>query len=108
MSRAERRAYQRMNKNQDRYAMPVPPAQRARLDKMRARRAEARANRDRSVSPRYLAMMLAGALLVGLIGRSVQWSNGIAAALLTGAVVAVVWIALAVALRLLQRRSAAG
>jgi hypothetical protein len=53
-------------------------------------------------------MMRAGALLVGLIGLSVQWSNGIAAALLTGAVVAVVWIALAVALRLLQRRSAAG
>ncbi len=88
--------------------MPVPPAQRARLEKMRARRAEARAKRDLSFSLRYLAMMLAGALLVGLIGLSLQWSNGIAPALLTGAVVAIVWIALAVALRLLQRRSAAG
>lgn len=87
--------------------MPVPPAQRARLEKMRARRAEARAKRDLSFSLRYLAMMLAGALLVGLIGLSLQWSNGIAPALLTGAVVAIVWIALAVALRLLQRRSAA-
>lgn len=88
--------------------MPVPPAQRARLEKMRARRAEALAKRDLSFSLRYLAMMLAGALLVGLIGLSLQWSNGIAPALLTGAVVAIVWIALAVALRLLQRRSAAG
>ena len=106
MSRAERRAYQRMNKNQDRYAMPVPPAQRARMEKMRARRAETRANRDLSFTPRYILMSLAGAFVVGLIALSLQWSNGPLQAVVVGVVVAVVWIVLAVALRLMQRRGA--
>lgn len=108
MSRAERRAYQRMNKNQDRYALPVPPAQRARLEKVKARRAEARAKRDLSFSPRYVGLTLAGAFLVGLLALSLQWANGPVPALLAGLVVAIVWILLAVGLRLMQRRSAAG
>jgi uncharacterized Tic20 family protein len=107
MSRAERRAYERMNKNQDKYALPVAPGQRARMEKVRARRAEARATRDLSFTPRYLLMSLVGAFLVGLIAFSLQWSKGPAAAAITGIVVGLIWVALAVALRLLQRRSAA-
>lgn len=107
MSRAERRAYQRMNKNQDKYALPVAPAQRVRMEKVRARRAEARANRDLSFTPRYILISVVGALLVGLMAFSLEWSNGPLAASVVGVIVALVWVALAVGLRLMQRRSAA-
>ncbi len=106
MSRAERRAYERMNKNQDRYALPVAPGQRVRMERMKAKRAAARAERDLSFTPRYIAMSVVGALLVGLIAFSLQWSNGPMAASIAGILVALVWIGLAVALRLLQQRSA--
>ncbi|HEX5396008.1 MAG TPA: hypothetical protein VFX74_02845 [Candidatus Limnocylindria bacterium] len=106
MSRAERRAYQRMNKNQDRYALPVAPGQRARMEKVRAKRAEARATRDLSFTPRYILLALAGAFLVGLIAFSLQWSNGPMPAVIAGVVVALIWIGLAVGWRLMQRRSA--
>src|SRR3989304_1588862 len=44
MSREERRAYQRMSKKQDPYALPGNPAVRARQEKLRARRAQAARN----------------------------------------------------------------
>lgn len=107
MSRAERRAYQRMNKNQDRYSLPVAPGQRARMEKVRAKRAEARATRDLSFTPRYILLTLVTAFLVGLAAFSLQWSNGPTAAAIVGAIVALAWVGLAVGLRLMQRRSAA-
>ncbi len=106
MSRAERRAYQRMNKNQDKYALPVAAGQRARMEKVRAKRAEARATRDLSFTRRYILLTLVTAFLVGLIAFSLQWSNGPMSAAIVGAVVALIWTALAVGLRLMQRRSA--
>lgn len=108
MSRAERRAYQRLNKNRDPYSLPVPPAQRARLEKVRARRAAAREQRDLSFSPRYLAISTAIAFLVALGAFSLQWSNGPGVASIAGAIVFVIVLGGALGLRLLQRRSAAG
>ena len=96
-----------MNKNQDRYALPVAPGQRARLEKVRAKRAEARARRDLSFTPRYLVVTLGIAFLVGLLAFSLQWSHGPIGATIAGVVVAIIWIALSVGLRLWQRRSAA-
>lgn len=107
MSRAERRAYQRLNKNRDPYAVPVPPAQRARLEKARARRAAAREERDLSFTPRYLGISAALAFLLALGAFSVQWSNGPTAASIAGAVVFVIVLGVALGLRLLQRRAAA-
>ncbi len=104
MSRAERRAYQRMNKNQDRYALPSTGA----ADRARAQRAKRRGSgpRDLSFSARYLTRSLVAALLAGLLFFSVQWSNGPVPALVAGLVAAAVVLAVAVAVRLLQRRSA--
>ena len=108
MSRAERRAYQRLNKNRDPYSVPVPPAQRARLEKARARRAAAREQRDLSFSTRYLGISVAIAFLIALGAFSLQWSNGPSVAWIVGAVVFVIVLGVALGLHLLQRRSAAG
>ncbi len=106
MSRAERRAYQRMTKNQDRYAMPANPALKARQEKQRARRAAQRESRDLSFYARYVGRSLIAALLLALLVFSLQWSNGIGPSLIAGAVAFVVVVALAVGMRFLQRRAA--
>jgi hypothetical protein len=107
MSRAERRAYQRMNKNQDRYALPTNPALRARMEKQKARREAARANRSVDFTPRYLMRSLVLAFLVGLFAFSLQWSSGPSAAFLAGGLALAVVMGLAVVIRILQKRAAA-
>jgi hypothetical protein len=107
MSRAERRAYQRMNKNQDRYALPNNPALRARMEKQKARREAARANRSVDFTPGYILRSLIAALLVGLFAFSLQWSNGPSAAFLAGGLALAGVIGLAVVIRILQKRAAA-
>lgn len=107
MSRAERRAYQRMNKNRDPYAMPVAPGQKARIERVRARREQRRGDPFVFATRRFLALALGGALVAGLATFSVAWPNGMPLALYLGIAAAAVWGALAVGLRLAQRRAAA-
>ena len=107
MSRAERRAYQRMNKNRDPYAMPVAPAQKARFERVRARREQKRGEAFAFVTRRFLVLALGGALLAGLTGFSVSWPSGMPAALYVGLAAAAVWVAFALSFRLAQRRAAA-
>jgi hypothetical protein len=107
MSRAERRAYQKLNKNRDPYALPVAPGQKARLDRVRARREQKRASGFVFVSRRFLAWALGGALVAGLAAFSIAWPNGMPTALYVGLAGAAGWGMLATGLRLAQRRAAA-
>lgn len=107
MSRAERRAYQRMNKNRDPYAMPVAPAQKARIERVRARRQQSRGGAFEFASRRFLLTLFGGGLLAGLVGFSVAWPNGMPTALYVGLAAAAVWGAVVFGLRLVQRRAAA-
>jgi len=107
MSRAERRAYQRMNKNRDPYAMPVAPAQRARIERVRARREQSRGAAFVFATRRFLVLAFGGALLAGLVGFSIAWPNGMPLALYLGVAAAAAWGALAFGLRLAQGRAAA-
>jgi hypothetical protein len=106
MSRAERRAYKRLTKNQDPYALPAA-AQRGRGARQRSRRSQRPDGEFRFVTPRFLVWALGGAAVAGLLGLSVAWPNGMPAAAYVGLIVAVVWLALAVLVRFAQRRMAA-
>lgn len=108
MSRAERRAYQRMTRNQD--PMAPPPAARAareRQARQRQRRAATAAREPtRLFTGRALAWTLGGAGLTGLFAFSIAWPNGPLPALLVGIGVALVWAAAVTAFLVLRRRSA--
>jgi hypothetical protein len=106
MSRAERRAYQRLNKNRDPYALPAAPAQKARMERVKARR-EQRSSSFSFVTLRFLAWALGGAAVAGVVSFSIAWPNGMPMALYVGLAVALAWGLLAVGLRLAQRRAAA-
>lgn len=107
MSRAERRAYQRLNKNRDPYATPVAPAQRARLERVQARRDLKRSAGFSFVTPRFLALAAGGSVVAGLIAFSIAWPNGMPLALYVGLAAMATWGMLAIGLRLAQRRAAA-
>lgn len=107
MSRAERRAYERMTKNQDRYALPVSPASKRRAEKVAQQRAARPARPAGEFSSRYLLVVLLGAGIAGLLALSVAWPSGMPFALYVGSAAAATWVALTVGLRLLQRRVAA-
>jgi len=107
MSREERRAYQRLAKKQDPYALPSNPAARARQEKIRARRAARPAPRTRAgLTTRALAWIFGGGLVAGLIAFSVAWPNGMPMAAYIGLAAAAAWIAVAFGLRMLVRRPA--
>jgi len=106
MSRAERRAYQRLNKNRDPYALPVAPAQKTRMERIKARR-DLRSASFSFVTLRFLAWALGGAGVAGVVAFSIAWPNGMPMALYMGLAVALAWGLLAVGLRLAQRRAAA-
>lgn len=104
MSRAERRQYQRMTKNQDPYASPSgakgrrPPRRRGSSEP-----------RDWSFTRGFWLKSIGIAAVVGLIGLSVTWPGGAERALLVGAGTGVAAFVLLVAVRVfLQRRSTAG
>lgn len=105
MSREERRAYQRMMKNQER-GPALPPAARARAERVAARRARLRPG-DRSAwfGLAFWVRSVAIGAVLGLIGFSLQWPQ-MPFALYVGLAVAVVTVALLVGFRLLQRRAA--
>jgi hypothetical protein len=107
MSRAERRAYKRLTKSQDPYALPGGASAAARTRGARPRR---RRNGEPGpfvfLSGRFLAWAIGGALVIALIGFSMAWPSGMPGALFVGLAAAAGWIVLAVGFRFLQRRLA--
>jgi hypothetical protein len=107
MSRAERRAYKRMTKNQDPYAPPAGSGSGA-----RARAQTRRPRRPRNpgefnfLSGRFIAWLVGGAVVAGLLGFSVTWPSGMPGALYAGVAATAGWIVLAIAFRFLQGRLA--
>jgi hypothetical protein len=104
MSRAERRQYQRMVKNQDPYASPSggrgrrPPRRRGSSEP-----------RDWSFTRGFWLKSIGIAVVAGLIGLSVTWPGGAEGALAIGAATGVAaFVLLVVARAFLQRRTAAG
>jgi uncharacterized membrane protein len=102
MSRAERRAYKRLTRSQDPYALPAA-AQRGRAARPRPARPPRREGDFQFITGRFLVWALGGAAVVGLIGLSVSWPN-MPFALYVGMVMAAAWLVLAWVVRLVQRR----
>lgn len=110
MSREERRAYQRMTKKQDPYALPSSGPARARqqqLERRKARRAATSSAPPGAISRRFLVWALGGAAVSGLIAFSLAWPSGMPFAGYAGAGVAVAWVVAAFGLRVLVGRSPA-
>ena len=103
MSREERRAYKRMTKNQNPYALPARAAGRV-AERRRARRA-APSGPFTFVTGRFLAWLIGGAAVAGLLGFSIAWP-ALPMAVYAGLGAAVAWGLLSVGVRLLQRRMA--
>ena len=104
MSRAERRAYKRLTKNQDPYSLPAV-AQRGRAARPRPPRQPRAPGEFQFVTGRFLVWALGGAAVAGLVGLSVTWPN-MPFALYVGLAVAAAWLALSWIVRLAQRRAA--
>ena len=108
MSREERRAYQKMNRNRDPLAPPPLPRQtQTRIERARQRRSARRGpgGAELGWGGRWRLITLAGALVLGLLGLSVSWPSGMPFALWVGAAAAVAWVAIMVLVRLGQRRA---
>jgi hypothetical protein len=107
MSREERRAYQRMTKKQDPYALPASGAARARQQQLERRKARrpATPTAPGAISRRFLAWALGGAVVAGLLAFSLAWPNGMPSAGYVGAGVAIGWIVIAFGARALLRRN---
>lgn len=109
MSREERRAYQRLTRKQDPYALPTSGPARAKLqrqERLKARRAATSKTPPGAISRRFLAWALGGAAAAGLIAFSLAWPNGMPFAGYVGAGVAAVWIVAAFGLRAFAGRAA--
>ena len=109
MSREERRAYQRMTKKQDPYALPATGPARARIDRqerIKARRAATATAPRGGISRRFLLWAIGGAAVVGLIAFSLAWPSGMPFAGYVGAGVAVGWVVAAFGVRALTGRTA--
>ena len=107
MSREERRQYQRMMRNAER-GPALPPAARARQERVRSRRSQQRAERSYEFTTRFWVGAIAVAAVVGLLGLSVQWGEGMPWAGYVGLGVGLVALAVQVGIRLLQRRARSG
>jgi anti-sigma factor RsiW len=109
MSREERRAYQRMAKKQDPYALPTSGPARARqqqLERRKARRAATASAPPGAISRRFLAWALGGGAGAGLIAFSLAWPSGMPFAAYVGVGVALGWVVVAFGVRALTGRSA--
>lgn len=109
MSREERRAYQRMTKKQDPYALPATGAAKARqqqLERRKARRAASPSAPPGAISRRFLLAALGGAAVAGLLGFSLAWPS-MPLAGYVGAGVAIAWVVAAFGLRALAGRNPA-
>lgn len=111
MSREERRAYQRMTKKQDPYALPAnSAAARARIqrqERIKARRAATSATPQTGLSRRFLLWTLGGAAALGLIAFSLAWPSGMPFAAYVGLGIAAAWIVAGFGVRALAGRAAA-
>ena len=105
MSRAERRAYKRMTKTQDPYAMAAQSASRGRPAK--AARRPKPAGPFTFWSRRFLTWLVGGAFAAGLLAFSMAWPNGLPTALWAGLAGAAAWAGVITSLRFLQSRMAA-
>jgi hypothetical protein len=109
MSREERRAYQRMTKKQDPYALPATGAARARMERqqrLKARRAATAASAPGGLTRRFLWWTFGGAAGIGLIAFSLAWPNMPLAAYV-GLGVGAAWLAAGFGLRAMARRATA-
>ncbi len=104
MSRAERRAYKRLTKNQDPYSLP-PAAQRGRGTRPRRERRPGESGDFQFVTGRFLALAVGGAAMAGLLALSMTWPD-MPFSLYVGLAVAAAWLLLAWVARLAQRRAA--
>jgi hypothetical protein len=108
MSREERRAYQRMTKKQDPYALLGGAAARARQERQRAKRPPPSAPTTvGGFGVRFLLVALGGGAAAGLLAFSLAWPTMPLAAYV-GAGVAAAWIVASFGVRLVARRPAAG
>ena len=107
MSRAERRAYKRMTKAQDPYAPPASAANKSRAASAARQRRARPAGPFEFWSRRFMTWLIGAALVVGLIGFSVSWPNGMPNALWVGLAGAAGAAGVMVGLRFLQSRMAA-
>lgn len=118
MSREERRAYKRMTKNVDPYALPSRAGTRGRPDRSdrsgrsdRSPRAAAGTRRASQtaagdlpfVTGRFLLWTIGGAAVIGLVAFSVSWPVMPRSAYI-GLAAAAAWVALVIGFRFIQRR----
>ncbi|HTI28748.1 MAG TPA: hypothetical protein VL687_00095 [Methylomirabilota bacterium] len=109
MSREERRAYQRMTRKQDPYALPASGAARARqqqLERRKAQRAATSAAAPGAISSRFWLWTLGGGAVIGLIAFSLAWPRMPLAAYV-GIGLAVAWVVIGFVMRALAARGAA-
>jgi hypothetical protein len=104
MSREERRQYQRMMRTMDR-APSLPPAAQARIERQRARRPQQPTERSAELTRGFWVRAVAIAVVVGFLGLSVQWNEGLPRALYVGGAAGVVALVVVVGFRLFQRRA---
>jgi protein-S-isoprenylcysteine O-methyltransferase Ste14 len=105
MSREERRQYERMMRNMER-GPAVPPAARARAERIaarRARRQQQQASSPGALTRGYVVRSVVVAFVAGLIAFSLQWPN-MPWALYLGLIVGAAILGLLIGFRLLQRR----
>lgn len=106
MSRAERRAYQRMTKNQDPRALPVNAGQKARAERIAQRRAASRGTTAPRPGRTYWIRALVVAVLLGVVAFSIAWPNGMPVALYVGLAAVAVALVAAFGLRTVLSRAA--
>jgi hypothetical protein len=104
MSREERRQYQRMMRNMER-GPSLPPAAQARIERQRARRAQQPSRPKGELNRGFWARAIAIAAMVGFLGLSIQWGEGLPRALYVGVGAGILALAVVVGFRLLQRRA---
>ena len=106
MSREERRAYQRQMKSFEK-GPTLPPAARARAERKAGGRGAQRSATEATgpLSRRYVLRTVLVAAVAGLIGFSVQWSEGMPRALYVGLAVAAVVLLVALGFRYLMARA---
>lgn len=107
MSREERRAYQRQMKGMDK-GPQLPPAAKERAERNAARKAQRKSKEPTKSSgaftTRFWVRSLTIAAVIGFLGFSLQWGEGMPRALYVGLAVTAVVLAAAVGFRFLQRR----
>lgn len=108
MSREERRAYKRMTRNQDPYALPASAAAKVKAQRQRSRRPSRPAGGEFTfVTRRFLVWALGGAAAAFLMAFSLAWPSGMPFALYVGVAAGAAWVALAWLVRFAMARSAA-